>query len=148
MSRARIAAVLGALFCLAGAAEPADRLADVAKEARARALFRETRCLVCQGQSIDDSDAPLAGDLRRIIRQQVAQGRSDSQIRAFLAARYGDFVLLRPPFSPIGAVLWVGPFLVVCIGAAMLVRRTGPPIADAPLSPDEEARLAAMTEEP
>jgi cytochrome c-type biogenesis protein CcmH len=110
-------------------------------------LFRETRCLVCQGQSIDESDAEFAGDLRRIIREQVAQGRTDPEVRAFLAKRYGDFVLLRPPFSPLNAVLWMGPFLVVAGGAGLLYFRAKLRPSEPPLSADEEARLAALTEQ-
>jgi cytochrome c-type biogenesis protein CcmH len=82
------------------AADPAERLPDPVQEARAREIFREVRCLVCQNESIDDSEAALAGDLRQVVRDQVKQGRSDKQIRAFLVERYGEFVLLKPPFSP------------------------------------------------
>jgi cytochrome c-type biogenesis protein CcmH len=146
MRGSRAAAALGATLCLAGAADPGDRLENPSQEARARSLFRETRCLVCQGQSIDDSDALLAGDLRRLVRQQVAQGRTDSQIRAFLAERYGDFVLLRPPFSPLTAILWLGPFAVVAVGAGILYVRAGPRPSEPPLSPKEEAALAALGE--
>ncbi|MGI9168628.1 MAG: cytochrome c-type biogenesis protein [Caulobacteraceae bacterium] len=144
MTAARLLAVTGAILCLAAAADPADRLAEPGREARARALFRETRCLVCQGESIDDSDAALADDLRRIVRAQVRAGRTDGQIRAFLAARYGDFVLLRPPFSIANAVLWSAPFLVALLGAGLLVSRRRPPAPPPDLSAEEEARLAAL----
>jgi len=147
MRGSRAAAVLAAALCLAGAADPGDRLANPGQETRARSLFRETRCLVCQGQSIDDSDALLAGDLRRLVRQQVAQGRTDAQIRAFLAERYGDFVLLRPPFSPLTAILWLGPFVVVAVGAGILYARARPRPSEPPLSPEEEAALAALGQE-
>ena len=135
---------IAAVFCIAAASDPAERLPDPAQEARARALFTEVRCLVCQNESIDDSEAQLAGDLRRIVRQQVAAGRSDAQIRQFLVARYGEFVLLKPPFSIGNAALWAGPFVVVLVGGllllALLRRRPAP---DA-LSPEEEARLSAL----
>src|SRR5580698_488023 len=92
----------------AAAGDPADRLADPGQEAHARTLFRDVRCLVCQSQSIDESDAPLARDLRQLVRSQVAQGRSDDQIRAFLVSRYGQFVLLTPKASLGNAILWIG----------------------------------------
>ena len=142
MSRTRLAAVLAAVVCLGAAADPAERLADPAREARARALFQETRCLVCQGQSIDDSDADLARDLRQIIRGQVAAGRSDGQVRDFLTARYGDFVLLRPPLAARNAALWIGPFLVGLLGIGVLwarLRRPAPPVT--PLTAEETERL-------
>ena len=143
----RIGALLGAVFCIAGASDPADRLRDTHLEARARALFTETRCLVCQGQSIDDSDADLAGDLRRIIRDQVATGRSDAEIRDFLRARYGDFVLLRPRFTAANAALWGAPFLIVGIGTILLVSRRRRPADAPPLTAAEEAALAKLTED-
>ncbi|HWD66955.1 MAG TPA: cytochrome c-type biogenesis protein [Caulobacteraceae bacterium] len=137
--------VIAALLCLAAADDPADRLHNPAQEARARSMFRETRCLVCQGESIDDSDAPLAADLRRVIRERVAVGASDGQVRSFLVARYGDFVLFRPQFTWANAFLWTTPFLIALAGAAWLVTRgrAGPQIT-AELSPEEEARLAAL----
>ena len=145
MNARRWAAIAGAVLCLAAAADPADRLADPGQEARARALFRETRCLVCQGESIDDSDAPLAGDLRRVIRQQISAGRGDGQVRAFLVARYGEFVLFRPPLSWRNAVLWFAPFLVALTGLGLLVvRQRASPPQPAPLTADEEARLARL----
>ncbi|HEY5107706.1 MAG TPA: cytochrome c-type biogenesis protein [Caulobacteraceae bacterium] len=142
--RGRLAAAIGAALCLGAAADPADRLANPAREARARSIFRETRCLVCQGESIDDSDAPLAADLRKIVREQVAGGASDAQVRAFLVARYGEFVLLRPRLSLTNALLWGAPFVVFGIGAGVLVvrRRRQPPAP--PLSAEEEARIAAL----
>ena len=144
MRKASVAAALGALLCLAEVGDPAERLRDPAKEARAEALFREIRCLVCQGESIAESDAALAGDLRQIVRAQVAQGRSNGEIRAWLETRYGPFVLLRPPFSPANALLWASPFIVVLIGAALLIRRGGRSAAEPALSPEEEARLEEM----
>lgn len=138
---ASLAVLLGA-----AAADPADRLADPAKEARARALFTDVRCLVCQSQSIDESDAPLARDLRQLIRQQVTDGRSDGEIRSFLVSRYGQFVLLTPKASLGNAILWVGPLLILIAGAAALIVRgrgqTPPPTS---LTVEEEAELENLS---
>ena len=138
--------VLAALFCLgAAASDPAERLHDRAKEAHARALFREIRCLVCQNESIDESDADLAADLRRIVRQQVAAGKPDAEIRRYLTYRYGEFVLLKPRMSLGNAALWGAPLLVLLIGGgAILARRRRGPALEPPLSPAEEARLATL----
>ncbi len=132
----------------AAAADPADRLANPGQEARARALFRDVRCLVCQSQSIDESDAPLAHDLRQLIRQQVANGRTDDEIKRFLTSRYGQFVLLTPKASLGNAVLWIGPVLVVLAGAAALIVRGGRPGAPASLTAEEEAELEKLTQKP
>ncbi len=145
---ARAAAALFAVVLLGAAAgDPADRLADPAKEAHARALFRDVRCLVCQSQSIDESDAPLAHDLRQLVRAQVAEGRSDDQIRAFLVSRYGQFVLLTPRPSLGNAILWVGPLLVVAAGAAALLMRRRAAAPEAGLDPQEEAALEKLSRE-
>jgi len=137
----RLAAAAGALLCLAAASDPADRLKDPTQEARARSLFKDVRCLVCQNESIDDSEATLAADLRRLVRQQVAAGRSDAEIKAYLQSRYGEFVLLKPPFSWGNAALWGAPFLVAGLGGALLIfrRRTG--ATSEALTPEEEARV-------
>jgi cytochrome c-type biogenesis protein CcmH len=141
----RAAIVLAAALTLAAVGDPADRLPNAAQEAHARSIFRETRCVVCQGESIDDSDAPLAADLRRVVRGQVAAGRTDGQIRAFLVARYGDFVLYRPPMSWTNLALWAGPFLVAIGGLALLIAREGAPAAPTPeLSADDEAKLERL----
>jgi cytochrome c-type biogenesis protein CcmH len=129
----------------AAAADPADRLADPAKEARARSLFQDVRCLVCQSQSIDESDAPLAHDLRQVIRQQVADGRTDGQIEVFLVSRYGQFVLLTPKASLGNAVLWVGPLLVVAAGAAVLLARGRGAPAPTNLTAEEEAEIEKLS---
>jgi cytochrome c-type biogenesis protein CcmH len=143
------AAVFGAITCLAAAADPSERLSDPAKEARARALFQETRCLVCQGESIDDSDTPLAADLRRAIRERLAAGASNSPVRAFLSARYGEFVLFRPRMSWTNAFLWSGPFLVAVFGAVLLMARQRRRAATEPeLNPEEEARIAGLVAPP
>ena len=118
MSR-RLFAALAALVCVGAASDPAERMADPAQEARARAVFQQVRCLVCQNESIDDSDAELAHDLRRLVREQVAQGRSDAQIKTYLTQRYGEFVLLRPAFSSANALLWAAPFLAALLGLTL-----------------------------
>jgi cytochrome c-type biogenesis protein CcmH len=136
---------------MAAAADPADRLPDPAQEARARAIFADVRCLVCQNESIDDSEAALAGDLRQVVRDQVKQGRSDPQIRAFLVERYGEFVLLKPPFSLGNALLWATPGIALILGGvlmALLLRRRPASVADGEdtpaLSQVEEARLQVL----
>jgi cytochrome c-type biogenesis protein CcmH len=145
----RVALALFALALLTGAAaDPADRLANPAQEARARALFRDVRCLVCQSESIDESDAGLAHDLRQLIRQQVAAGHSDGDIRAYLVSRYGQFVLLTPKPSLGNAILWVGPLLVVVLGgAALLTRRRGVSSGPETLTPEEERALEKLSSE-
>lgn len=127
--------------------DPAEQLRDPAQEERARGIGRELRCLVCQNQSIEDSDAGLARDLRRIVREQVAAGRSDGEVVRFVHDRYGDFVLLRPPFTPGTALLWATPAVALLGGAlAILVlrRRRAPDLAPAELSEAERARLARI----
>ena len=120
-------------------------LQDPTLEARARALSAELRCLVCQNQSIDESEAPLAKDLRVLIRERLTAGDSDQAIMDFVVARYGEFVLLRPRFSAETALLWLGPFLIVVVAAGfMLIRRRGAlPVgpAESALSPEERAQL-------
>jgi cytochrome c-type biogenesis protein CcmH len=140
----RLFIVIAALLTMAAASDPAERLPDPAQEARARHIFQEVRCLVCQNESIDDSEADLARDLRAIVRQQVAAGRTDAEVRAFLVDRYGEFVLLKPPFSIGNLALWLGPLAALLLGASMmaaLLRRRTPP---QPLDDDEEARLADL----
>jgi cytochrome c-type biogenesis protein CcmH len=141
MTSRHLAAILGAALCLAAGAEPSERLPNPAQEARARGLFREVRCLVCQGESIDDSDAPFAGDLRRVIRVQVARGETDDQIRGFLTARYSDFVLFRPRLTPMNALLWGGPFAVALLGLGVLAARARPAPTPPPLTAEEEAQI-------
>lgn len=143
----RLLAAMAAVLCIAAASDPAERLPDPAQEARAREIFREVRCLVCQNESIDDSEAELAQDLRAIVRQQVAAGRSDAQIRDFLVARYGEFVLLKPPFSTGNAALWIAPFVVALAGALLLLGMWRRKAAPEGLSPEEQARLDALLEE-
>ena len=96
-----------------------ETFSDPAMEARARAMQRQLRCLVCQGESIDESNSPLAADLRRLVREQMAAGKSDSQIEDFLVARYGDFILMKPPLQPDTWLLWLAPFLVLGAGGVV-----------------------------
>jgi cytochrome c-type biogenesis protein CcmH len=131
---------------------PDERLADPALEARARALSQELRCMVCQNQSIDDSNADLAHDLRVLVRERLVAGDSDAQVLAYLTSRYGDYVLLKPPIKPTTWLLWFGPpLLLFAGGAAMLLawwrRRSDAPTGPAPLSADEQARLARLLDE-
>jgi cytochrome c-type biogenesis protein CcmH len=146
--RARLLIVLSAVLLMAGAAsDPSERLADPAQEARARALFSEVRCLVCQNESIDDSDAELAGDLRKVVREQVAAGRTDAEVKSFLTDRYGEFVLLTPRFSLANAPLWLAGLLVVAAGLALLATRWRRREETPDLDPDEETRLAALLDD-
>jgi cytochrome c-type biogenesis protein CcmH len=138
----------------AHAVQPDEMLSDPALEARARELSRELRCMVCQNQSIDDSEAPLARDLRLLVRERLKAGDSDRQVLDFLTARYGDFVLLKPRFGWDTAVLWLGPGVVLLfgvLGLANLVRRRShradDPEAAPPLTDDERARLAELLDQ-
>ena len=130
------------------AVQPDEVLSDPALEARARAISKELRCMVCQNESIDDSEAPLARDLRVLVRERLKAGDSDQQIINFLVSRYGEFVLLRPPLSWHTAALWGTPPALVLLGIIMIVvverRRRATPAQAAPLSltAAEETRLA------
>jgi cytochrome c-type biogenesis protein CcmH len=131
----------------AGAVQPDEVLRDPALEQRARALSRELRCMVCQNESIDESNAPLARDLRLIVRERLTAGDSDAQVIEFLVARYGEFVLLRPRLSAGTILLWATPALVLLLGGAVLVvlfRRRPVQAEAAPLTPEEEARVEAV----
>ena len=127
------------------AVQPDEVLANPALESRARELSRELRCMVCQNQSIDDSDAPLARDLRLLVRERIAAGDSNSQVLDFLVARYGEFVLLKPRFGWDTALLWGAPAGVLLVGALAIVmslrRRQDPSAPTAPLTDDETRRL-------
>ena len=147
-----ILAALALVFALAAPAfaiEPQEQLADPALEHRARELGQELRCLVCQNQSIDDSNADLARDLRTIVRERLTAGDSNDQVLEFVTARYGDYVLLRPPFRIGTLILWFGPVvvLVAAIIALMLRRRRRAMAEPAPLSPEESRRLARLLDE-
>jgi len=152
MKRLTVAvALLGlvALSPLAHAVQPDEIMSDPAKEARARALSRELRCMVCQNQSIDDSDAPLARDLRILVRERIAAGDSDQQVLSFLVSRYGEFVLLKPPVEGQTLLLWLLPPGVLVFGALGLWlynRRRAQTTQESllKLSPDEEERLERL----
>jgi cytochrome c-type biogenesis protein CcmH len=141
-----LAAMFAGVLCIAAAADPADRLADPVQEARARAIFADVRCLVCQNESIDDSEAELAGDLRKVVREQVKAGKSDAEIKRFLTDRYGEFVLMTPAFSWVNLALWGGPFAVVVLGAGLLLTRLRNRSGEPELSPEEANRVRALSE--
>ena len=143
----RILAILGAVLCIAAASDPADRLPDPAQEARARELFREVRCMVCQNESIDDSNAELAGYLRRRVRDEIKAGKTDDQVRAHLTDRCGEFVLLKPAFSWGNAVLWGAPFVVVVLGLWLLFRSFRNRPVDEELTADEAKRLDGLSDD-
>jgi len=140
-------AALAGVACLAAASDPAERLPDPAQEAQAREIFRDVRCLVCQNESIDDSEADLARDLRQIVREQVRAGKSAPEIKRFLTDRYGEFVLLTPSFSIGNLALWGVPFLVVIAGVTLLFVRLRNRTLDVELTPLEAERLRRLDEE-
>jgi cytochrome c-type biogenesis protein CcmH len=151
----RVLALL-ALLCLiaiprvAVAVEPSEMLKDPKLEARARELSTELRCMVCQNESIDESQATLAHDLRVLIRQRIAAGESNRQVRDYLVSRYGDFILLKPPFKPETLLLWGTPLLIFLGGGAAIllsVRRRASSLKPASLSAAEEEKLAALMKE-
>jgi cytochrome c-type biogenesis protein CcmH len=137
------AAVIVVLASPALALSPGELLKDPAMESRARAISAQLRCLVCQNQSIDDSDAPLAKDLRTLVREQLVQGKSDGEIMDYVVARYGEFVLLRPRLTAGTLLLWGTPFAVLLIaGTALLLRRRR--AESAPETPLSEAERQAL----
>lgn len=148
-------AVLLALSLFAGpvlaAPQPDELLDDPVLEARARDLSAELRCMVCQNQSIDDSDAPLARDLRDLVRERLVAGDSDEEVLSFLVDRYGEFVLLKPRFSVHTALLWGAPIVLLLFGgllvAIFLRGRRRLDLAPAPLDAAEQARLDALLKE-
>jgi cytochrome c-type biogenesis protein CcmH len=148
---AGVAATALSLSLPAKALQPDELLADPALEARARAISAGLRCLVCQNQSIDDSDAPLARDLRVLVRQRLAAGDTDSQIEDFVVARYGEFVLLRPRFAPHTLLLWLAaPAVLLAAILAILMagrrgRRSAPPAAA--LSAQEKRRVEELLDQ-
>ena len=150
----RRALVFGSLVLsgTAMAVQPGEQLKDAAQEARARKLSAELRCLVCQNQTIADSNAELAVDLRREIRGMIAAGKSDKEIVDFMVDRYGDFVLYRPPLKGITLLLWGGPLALMLFGLAALIRylrrrTTRIDAEDQPLSADEASRADALLKE-
>jgi cytochrome c-type biogenesis protein CcmH len=150
MRRLAIVALLAALLSpgAALAVQPDEILKDPALETRARNLSQELRCMVCQNQSIDDSEAPLARDLRLLVRERLTQGDSDSQVIKFLVDRYGAFVLLKPPVELNTLLLWSVAPVVLLIGIGALVvmarRRKTVSVAEAALSGDEQRRMTAL----
>lgn len=151
MGRLLAALILSLAFAVPAFAlvDPAERLADPAQEVRARAISKNLRCMVCQNQSIDDSDAELAGDLRRVVRDRIEAGDTDEEVYDFVVARYGDFVLMTPRFGPATWALWLGPALVLLLGGGavlLVIRRHRARPAQRGLSPEEEAHVAALLE--
>ena len=126
------------------ALEPEERLADPALESRARALSAELRCVVCQNESIDASNATIAKDLRTVVRERLVAGDSDEAIRTRLAERYGEFVLFRPRWTATTLLLWLMPLVLLVGAVAWLAARRTRTVADAPLSDAEEARLREL----
>ena len=155
MNRSILGAVLVSVCLLIGnalALQPNEVLKDPALEARARALSKDIRCLVCQNQSIDDSNADLARDLRVLVRERLQKGDSDPEILDFLVKRYGDFVLLKPPVKVSTYLLWYGPIGIFILGVIGLIvffrnRRVVPARTTAGLSADEEKRIAALLDD-
>jgi cytochrome c-type biogenesis protein CcmH len=148
---ARIILVLGLLLSAvaAYAVEPSEMLKDPVLEARARAISQQIRCVVCQNQTIDDSNADIAHDLRVIVRERLMAGDTDQQVKDFLTARYGDFVLLNPPLRAKTFILWIGPAMVFLVGGAIIALTLGQrrrATRPAPLSIDESRRLAQLTD--
>jgi cytochrome c-type biogenesis protein CcmH len=142
------ATILALATTIAVAVQPDEMLSDPRLEARARALSRELRCMVCQNQSIDDSEAPLARDLRVLVRERLRAGDSDQKVLDFLVARYGEFVLLRPRLEWHTALLWFAPLVVFAGGAVVLIALAGRrrySIESGSLSPEEQAKLAQLT---
>lgn len=135
----------------AGAVEPDEMLDDPVLEQRARALSAEIRCVVCQNESIDSSNAEIAHELRVLVRERLVAGDTDQEVRDYLVARYGDFVLLRPPMKPETYLLWFGPFLILLIGVVAVFvyfrRQRAAAGLPAALSPEEETRLARLLED-
>jgi cytochrome c-type biogenesis protein CcmH len=125
------------------AVQPDEILPDATLETRARVLSKELRCMVCQNQSIDDSDAPLARDLRVLVRERLQAGDSDHQVIDFLVSRYGEFVLLKPRFSPHTALLWLGPAAILLIGALALFLGFRRSRAGSAAAPAESPKLTA-----
>ncbi|WP_029075502.1 cytochrome c-type biogenesis protein [Kaistia adipata] len=146
MRRLLLALSLLAATLPAFAVQPDEVLKDPALEARARALSVELRCLVCQSQSIDDSDAQIARDLRILVRERLQAGDTDEEVKAFLVDRYGEYVLLRPRFTWHTAVLWGAPLVLIGLGAILAVGlfRRRRVVAPAGLTREEEARVEAL----
>lgn len=146
MKRLTLLAAVSAVFLMGASDDPSDQLKDPALESRARHLFQEVRCVVCQNESIAGSNADLAHDLRMLVRQQIAAGKTDKEIRNYLFERYGDFILLRPRVEWKTGVLWGAPFVVVLVGVGLIFagrRRTSSALED-DLTPEEDAALRKL----
>ena len=158
LTRPRLASILAVLFVVvasltppAQAVQPDEMLKDPALEQRARELGKHLRCIVCQNQSIDDSNAPLARDLRIIVRERITAGDTDDQAMDYVVARYGNFVLLKPPFQTNTLALWLGPIVLLLLALwgfrSILARRTQVPAgAPAELTPAERQQLQELLE--
>lgn len=148
-----VALVLGVFSVTdAGAVQPGEILDDPVLEGRAREISKDLRCLVCQNQSIDDSDAELAQDLRLLVRQRLVAGDTNGEVVDYVVSRYGDFVLLRPPFKASTYVLWLGPAAILVLGVITVVvyyrrREAARPESVAALSESERRRLAGLMED-
>lgn len=145
------AVLLVALWCATGSAfavQPDERLADPALEARARLISQELRCLVCQNQSIDDSDAELAKDLRVLVRERLTAGDSNDQVLDFIVARYGEFALLKPRIEQRTIILWFAApaLLVLGLAGSFMVMRRRKAVAEVPLTDEEKAALKTLTD--
>ncbi len=154
MKKVTAAAVFALLLAgPAQAVQPDEVLDDPVLESRAREISKELRCLVCQNQSIDDSDAELAKDLRVLVRERLVEGDSDEDVLNFVTDRYGDYVLLRPPVNAGTALLWGGPFMIVLVAGVTLAvwmrrrQRFGPGASGQALSAEEQARLEKLIDQ-
>lgn len=153
LKAAGCALLLTCVMIPAFAVEPSEMLKDPALESRAREIGRTLRCVVCQNQAIDDSNAEVAHDMRRAVRERLTAGDSDAQVMDFMVARYGDYVLLKPPFKAGTLLLWLGgPLVLLLAGGGLLLaarRRSETAIAaPVPLSDEERARVATLLREP
>ena len=146
---AALAALASVVLGMAGTADdPAQRLPDPGQEARARRLFEQLRCVVCQNESVDASEAEIAGDIRKIVRTQIAAGSTDRQVMDYLVQRYGQFILLKPPLDPGNLALWLTPFAVVLLGGGYLWIKSRQPAVEAQgLTEEEQQALEAIDAE-
>ena len=148
--RTIVALMLSAFVASAAALTPQDGTLTPEQDARYRVLIHELRCLVCQNQTIADSNADLAADLRRQVHERIAAGQTDDDIRRYVTDRYGDFVLYKPPFSARTATLWIGPFLLVLVGVMLvfrMLRRARAMTAPATPAPADAERLRRLLDE-
>jgi len=142
--------LLAAVWLLASPALANAQAGDPALEARVKAIASELRCLVCQNQTVADSDAPVAQDMRREVRELLAQGKSETEVKRHMTERFGDFVLYRPPFKAETLILWLGPFAVLAMAAVMLIRRLraqGAKAAETAATPQSEVAAASSSDD-